>query len=372
MWSRRWTAPDQAAGRPAFTLVELLTVVAIIALLVGILVPAVSAVRRNARNTASQTVLGSLSTAIDAFKADQRVGGAYPPSASDCPRNVRPPGQFNVMNPYRAQGVPGEAIRMTGAGLLVWALAGADLLGTPGFRPFNPSSQYWSQDTKATEDDANTAYGLSSAGRRPLNPRAGPYVDLSKVRVTRFNTADKSFDIEAEVEARQRSGLPRVNRTHPMFLDAFGFPILYWRADPAGSRLADAPSRRILDHRDPEKRGIYHSGDNDFLIGPPLDGGGPDLGDPQILVLRPTKEDLSRLHKIRHKDPGTDDAKDIDQNANFRGFWKYVRNKDVSIRLTPQNPDTYLLASPGEDGIFGTADDITNFDHNGAETARDP
>lgn len=372
------TGSGPRRGRSAFTLVELLAVIAIIGLLIVILVPAVSAVRKNAQNTVTRSTLGSIATAIDTFKADQRVGGAYPPSASDSPGGRGFPPRGRVANPYeppRGNLNTGQWLPATGSGLLVWALAGADLLGTPGFRPVRSASQYWSQDTNFGTADNPGAYFLDD--RRQMQPtfaRAGPYVDLSKVRVTRLNGARTSFDIPAEDEAwkRYRPGsgggnpLPsrRRPRYMPMFLDGFGFPILYWRADPAGVRLADTRSLIFNRQEDPEKRGIYHFGDNLELLE-------PTDGSTAPLILQPTNE--ANPHRLRYYgrrgEPKTDDP--LQEEGNLIGFWKYLRNKDVSVRLTPHNVDSYILVSPGLDGAYGTADDIANFEHNGAETARD-
>jgi len=60
-----------------FTIVELLTVLAIIAILVGILVPTVSFVRNTAREAKQQAQLAAIDMAIMAFKGDH---GYYPPS----------------------------------------------------------------------------------------------------------------------------------------------------------------------------------------------------------------------------------------------------------------------------------------------------
>jgi len=354
-------------------------VVAIIGLLIAILVPAVSAVRKNAQNTVTKSTLGSIATAIDTFKADQRVGGAYPPSASDSPGGSGRPPRGWVANPYeppRGNLDTGQRLPATGAGLLVWALAGADLLGTPGFQPVRSSSQYWSQDTNFGTAQDPGAYFLDDRRQmQPAFPRAGPYVDLSKVRVTRLNAARTSFDIPAEEEAWKRykpssgsGGDPvpsrRRPRYMPMFLDGFGFPILYWRADPAGVRLADTRSMIFNKQEDPEKRGIYHFGDNLELLEPSDGSSAP-------LILQPTNE--ANPHRLRYYgrrgEPKTDDPQQ--EEGKLIGFWKYLRNKDVSARLTPHNADSYILVSPGLDGAYGTADDIANFEHNGAETARD-
>jgi prepilin-type N-terminal cleavage/methylation domain-containing protein len=65
----------RARERTAFTLVELLVVITIIALLLGILLPALSAVRSRAKNVAARSFLKSLSTASVTYQADF---SAYP------------------------------------------------------------------------------------------------------------------------------------------------------------------------------------------------------------------------------------------------------------------------------------------------------
>jgi prepilin-type N-terminal cleavage/methylation domain-containing protein len=62
-------------GRKAFTLVELLTVIAIIAVLMGLLFPAVNSVRTSARNAQAKNDLVNLVTAIRAYYTEY---GKYP------------------------------------------------------------------------------------------------------------------------------------------------------------------------------------------------------------------------------------------------------------------------------------------------------
>jgi type II secretory pathway pseudopilin PulG len=65
------------AARPAFTIVELLTVIFIIALLIAILLPALGAVRSSGRQAASQSLLTGLTQAAGQFELDNRRQPGY-------------------------------------------------------------------------------------------------------------------------------------------------------------------------------------------------------------------------------------------------------------------------------------------------------
>ncbi|HEY1922028.1 MAG TPA: type II secretion system protein, partial [Tepidisphaeraceae bacterium] len=56
--------------RKAFTLVELLVVIGIIALLAGILLPAVNHMRRSAQITGQKADFQSIGTALEQYKSD--------------------------------------------------------------------------------------------------------------------------------------------------------------------------------------------------------------------------------------------------------------------------------------------------------------
>ncbi len=335
-----------------FTLVELLVVIVIIGILIGLLVPAIGHVRNAARGTATRAVLAALETGLETFKGDQKVGGAYPPSFSDATGSDR----GKAKNPYwTSRNGARDSINISGAGLLVWALAGADQLGTPGFNFFRtgstPPSTLWSQDTDAG-NTANVpaqsgAYALDNGAAnvnrkdQPLHARSGPYVDLSKVSITP-STGSGKFGVAAE--GLVLGSAP--SREYPMFLDTFGYPILYWRADPAG-RQAWAQQR-------PTSGGTtwarYYAEDNINLVSDK----GPALNLYER-VLRLSKGETSGGHKLDWEaDPNTTPC-----------FEKYIRNPNVTARAEPQRPDSYLLVSPGADGVYGTADDIDNFQHNG-------
>lgn len=79
-FSSRGTSPvrQQPSLRAGFTLIELMIVIVIIAILVGLLLPAVGSVRVRVRNTQIQTEVNRLATAVTAFKSKY---GIEPPSS---------------------------------------------------------------------------------------------------------------------------------------------------------------------------------------------------------------------------------------------------------------------------------------------------
>jgi len=280
-------------------MVELLTVIGIIALLIGILIPALSAVKEAAKNTKQKAQFATLDMSLQAFRNDY---GDYPPSKGyDYPADPGPDDGY---------------LEYCGAQKLAEAMVGYDLLG------FHPKSDWlWS----GYDQDGIDVYDANDPIL--LDQRKEPYLELATADVFRLG------DISP-----LRPGLFRLGDIqgglYPdafVLCDAFGFktvrmrngksvragsPVLYYRANTAGKTIG-----RIYDVRD-----------NDLIVATKQQTDGPS----------PTKYHLL-----------------AESNTDY--FYGYITDPRVVARQQPYNPRSYILISAGADGLYGTADDIRNF-----------
>lgn len=332
--------------RHGFTLVELMVVIGIISLLIAIALPALNAARTAAKRASTEAMISTLGTGVEQFHSDTALGGAYPPS-TEMP--------IGPNNPHSDR-----TIVVNGANLLVWALAGADLLGTPGFRDLDNSGVInsdpfggWSNDMGRAN---STGLYFVPPGSKPYYPRSGPYVDLSKVKVTK--QVGDEFQVPAKVSGP-------VLQSHA-FLDDWGQPILYYRANPNATYMADEGSRAIgggqEDYNVPANgryapSGIYNLLDNSLITGISVRPG-MDFG-AGTFHFSPNKSSLPAL-----QNPTVPLFNNLANftNQNPRGsFVHHIRNESVMATAMPHRADSFILLSAGADGLFGTADDIANF-----------
>jgi len=293
-----------------FTLLEMLTALAIIALMIGLLIPAIGKIQTMAQTVKQKAQFHAIEVALEAFRSDV---GDYPPS-----------------NYIYISGIS-DGTGYTGAQKLAEAVVGLDGFG------FHPKSQ-WRYDGMATNvlgKDGNIIPGpisLYHIGSDIVNfetsdenfkARKGPYLELEKANAVKVSSVYSSN--------------LNVNLNTYVLVDMFlkkmaagkktGMPILYFRADSSKSKL------------DPTKtsESVYDI-DNNFMgfvsPNPPWDATlrHPMYNDPTIFYQRIKNPNF----------PGTD------------------ANNHLDAR--PYQADSFILLSAGPDGLYGTPDDVYNFD----------
>lgn len=329
--------------RTGFTLIEMLVVVAIIALLVGILLPSFTAVRTSAKKTKTVAQFAGLEQGLELYRKEQTIGGSLPPSSSD---NTDTPDSFMLIaNPRKIttnedNNNGQDPVRITGGHLLFQAMVGADQLGTPGFRDRDRNGKWWDD----THDGPGGIYEINATtGKEEVNRFGGSgYVDDKM-------TADAQSLAELDPEGLDIVADAAVDE--PLFVDAFGMPILYYRANRSLYRMT-------TDVADAKSPGIYRQQDNALITG--TDQGpkfaGLDFGPGKI---------NGHYHAIEvalSPDP-TDDEEDVcDTDQNYvDSFARFICDHSIHARPTPVRKDSYLLISAGPDNRYGTEDDITNW-----------
>lgn len=310
--------------RSGLTIVEMLVVVGIIAILIGLLLPALNMVRRTATEAKQKVQLSAIDVALVAFRNDY---GDYPPS-----------------DPYTWLADSPDVQNTSGAQKLCEAMLGWDLLG------FHPDSG-WRADgynREAYRDiDGNThvpgTYPLYSTALAPdgspnpeLEKRKGRYLDIEtanpvRLGVTSTTFRDGLFDLSAGAASVARLApqtyvltdvfgrlgdvqmlTGSTTSTTPTTKIKAGLPVLYYRANTSGKARGD----------------VYKYADNSAVVEAAYDvtpQGSPLVG-----------------------------------NVEYYEFITDWRASTVDLKV-PQKPDSYLLITAGWDGRYGTEDDICNF-----------
>ena len=337
------------AARSGFTLVELLVVISIIALLVALLLPAFASIRSSAKKTQAVSMFGALDSAINLYRGEQALGGALPPSGTDN-QGGSPPDSTMLADPTQAAGA---MIQISGANLLAFALVGADLRGTPGFRDANRNG-FWADDTYGGTSSPSGLYGVDMTTLDPKHtryPSSGSYVDdnMKNKNVKSLQVLLDAGNILSWTDpSAPASGTPVQTGTsvQPLFVDPWERPILYYRANKAGGlMLWDGPAPGIYRHRDNE---IITGSNPGSLKG--MDFGGS-------LRLNGTMSDVGGSLS-----PPRNPTTKIQELPAYAGtFAKFIHNPKVTTTNEPVKKDSYLLISAGEDAVYGTGDDIVNW-----------
>ena len=318
-------------NRPAFTLVEMLTVIAIIGLLIGVLVPSLQKAKDLARRTVTRNQLKVLGEGCEGFHAEF---DEYPQSRGE--------------NPFEGEG---SGIFLSGAQWLAIQLVGPDQQGY-----VNPTrNSDVNGDNKIDSADWLEWYSLNTT----LDFTRKTFVEPDgKILTTpeRYVADNPGVSPTADYLVGSNMGSSVWDNSKlPFFIDGFGFPILYYRATPK------APGPYTNGTRGSNLRvGIYDHADNAQFTGSEGMNGlytfaseGWDLtggGFPHPMAKLGYRRD-----RVRWPDAGTFAAVVSDRaryESTLRG------NEGV---ISPHNPNTFIMISAGKDGLYGSADDIRNF-----------
>ena len=321
----------QVAKSRAFTLIELLTVIAIISLLIGILVPALSKARQQAKSAASRAMLKSAGDGLDLFRNE---------NPRECPGEGYP--QSSLRDDPTVQGP--QAI--FGAQWLVRYLLGKNLDGYVPRRNVsrkylmdNPPEQYW-----------------------------GPYLEADRVTVKKLTELPGYTDTLLS--------LPDVDVNtfeQPVLVDKFGYPILYYAANTRllNARQGNAPIAGFgcnLSGMCYSAPGVYEFLDNGLFTGAcqgsPSSPGTCIYPAWDLIGMGPSGHKLEFFGSYDPSDPLSDTSREAAAEPDT--FVNYILNQDAyestgGQTVTPVRRDSFILITPGPDGVFGTKDDVKNF-----------
>ncbi|MEW6251961.1 MAG: prepilin-type N-terminal cleavage/methylation domain-containing protein [Planctomycetota bacterium] len=325
---------SRRCGCKGFTLVELLVVIAIIALLIGILLPSLGKARDSAKNARTRATCKSIGDGLEMFRNendDECKGQAYPSStAGDDPTDAA-----------NNSTTPNEDL--CGAQWVVRYLMGKDLEGYIPKR--NVPRQYW----------GNQPYNFQVGwydNPDPNNPfdRTGPYLPNAPVKAPKdLPGGDPSSTT--------------VQQNAPVFIDSFNTPILYYAAN---SRYAERGAANPTSYVGPptEYQGVYTFMDNALFTGLCHDGG---CGLYQPWNFGGGDQKLKYGPQNWTNTPTAPDWKTVLPN-NPKSFAYYLlmdKSENTSTNKlnssAPIRRDSFILLTAGKDGVFGTGDDVTNF-----------
>jgi len=286
----------QSDKKTAFTIIELLTVMSIIVILIGLLVPSLNMVKRYAKEVKQRAQFHSIESALEFFSGDSEYG-RYPPSGALDEANVD----------------------YCGAMKLCEAMVGQDLAG------FHP----WSLFRADCTDGTNKLYSNNPLGfalfpneADNLKARKGPYLqdNANAYRVGQLYPTQATFYTNLFVLCDVYNRVRNVETGKGV-----GMPILYYKANTSNT-IHDPNGTTGFPIVGDNKGYIYNYTDNDELV-----------------ALGPT----GVTHPI----------------STPKTFYEITKDDRVSIKTGwPHKPDSYILISAGFDGIYGTNDDIFNFE----------
>ena len=359
--------PRRGVRTTAFSLVELLTVIFIISLLIGILIPSINSARNTAKKATTSKVLTSIRVGMEMFKNDNgtdfRLTNGYPPSFQHPP--IPDYDGNDVLYEGRFPFAPGTADTkpvVYGAHWLPAMLMGVDNQGYVKRNSVPRSTQNLRRSPWLWYEVDPNAEALYVPQRQPF------YLDPGN---TRTKATKDLMGIRPEEGTGFFPDWEEMN-TLPVVVDAFDQPILYYAANTHG-KVTNMVEDLRKENREytggAQQEGVpyYYHQDN---IG--FTGSGPDpetehgwnfggrlrrAGDEKLLhAIAVSGADLTPDQFILPDNRETFARYIVDRKT----YQSMGPDTSPNLPLRPVNADTYLLISAGPDGLYGTNDDVNN------------
>ena len=330
----------------AFTLLELLIVMGIILVLVGILVPVASQVRKAVYSTNTKQMIQRLESGINAYYSDF---GAYPgPFANG---QLKP---FTAVAPVLTvaltytpnlptpPAIPAASAPTSSENMFVGLSGGLRITGSPVITQF--------------VYDSNV--GTINSGPGNLNPgnikRYSGYVAIQ--------SNETSFGIKNPIQPTNASGVWNVaagtlvgDTPIPEVLDKYPdpLPMLYMRANRGTSSFY---SDRTTYNAHDQQTQYQHAAIRATYTGRLRPQNLPWSFDTASFPVDSTRDNVNVTIATVTQQTGN-------AGSVSPGAFQYFGNPASSTTGTAQhaNKDGFILISAGPDGIYGTRDDITNF-----------
>lgn len=349
--TRRRTARSQ----PAFTLVELMVAILIVALLIGILMPVLSRAYNTALATADSALLHQISMGLETY---QQAFHAYPSStwvdstASASSRRFDwwPPPPM----PSGSTNIETDMIPLTGAAKVFASLSGFNTIGDADNAVGCGDANFlnWRYPCGQLTYRGILVQDPGSPDPTEKQPPYGPYYLASDKQHGRVGVAWKAITGQPQEVFTSRFELEeRTAGTDPNA----GAPILYY--------LANAAPRDTDDNDTIDSWDIYDYADN-YLITDP--SASPASLNPETVQSTDRWQHplyAPRDGKTAQNTPWTLSLSADPLPAYFGITRPFTKTGTVPMPkpAVPYNANTFILISPGPDGRYFTADDITNF-----------
>jgi prepilin-type N-terminal cleavage/methylation domain-containing protein len=391
----------RAAGKPrGFTLAELLITIGIIGLLIGLLIPTVTAVRRSAQDADTRQFIAAITAACEAYYQDFQ---SYPGPLSNDQIYARanpemlpaiPPGstateaQMQIVRPDNSVSQFTLRSQVTGAeNLFAGLMGGIKIVQVTNTVPLAIESWGFDGQSIGKGPGGLNPRGKIQATQAYMAVKSSDYTDVLPIK----DQSDPSFNTQLAAvvapnpEQSASANFPSItNPQHwldsslPEFLDRYTdkMPILYLRARKGApgimsDNFTNAPTSS-LPTQSPDDAGTdkFQYDRNDIAAYVDSNIGAPGSIGHGLRSLENSYSNLIFNGPLVKAPPLPAGQNKKNYRIPYLNYFKSpTSSTDQSIsdftqnnrRSSPRQKDSYILISAGRDRIYGTIDDITNF-----------